>query len=281
MTDDSGIMSIDFLTGFTIFMIAFIWVATMVPGLFIGLKSSTIDYDAIAYRTSVILVEDPGNPAGPPIDSNAWEFLADSNKVDIKRFGLAISKDTPNILDQNKVNRFFCSTVYSYPDDYRPRVIFGDNPYRFNISLTAVGEGAQSVGDVVPDNYPYGYIRRDVKIKSFSNATVDSRMIREFGFNNSENVSYHQFSLQIDGMKLLKGDITDPAYQIDPRKDQIIINITGLNETTVRPTWTNDYSTANLTQIRFYKSSYGETTLNDLAVNDVTTYLYVDGKPVA
>ena len=62
MTDDSGIQSIDFLAGFTIFMVSFIWVATMVPGLFIGVQSYTIDYDAVAYRTGVILAEDPGQP---------------------------------------------------------------------------------------------------------------------------------------------------------------------------------------------------------------------------
>ena len=60
MTEDSGIMSIDFLVGFTIFLITFIWVATLIPGLFIGLQSHTIDYDAVAYRAGVILVEDPG-----------------------------------------------------------------------------------------------------------------------------------------------------------------------------------------------------------------------------
>ena len=46
-------------------MIAFIYVATLVPSLFIGLQSRTIDYDAVAYRTGVILVEDPGNRTIP------------------------------------------------------------------------------------------------------------------------------------------------------------------------------------------------------------------------
>jgi len=281
VADDSGILSVDFLAGFTIFIVAFIWVATMVPGLFIGLKSSAIDYDAVAYRTGVILIEDAGNPAGPPVDSVSWEFLADSNKVDIKRFGLAISKDTPNILDENKVNRFFCSTVYAYPDDYRPRVIFGDYPYQFNISLRTTGkDNIRSVGDIIPDDH--GYIRRDVKIKSPSNATIDTHMIREYGYNNSENVSFHQFSVQINGTKLLKGDIKDPAYQIDPRKDQIIINITGLDTQPVRlPNIVVIPAKANLTQIRFYKSPYGETNLYDLAVYDLVTYIYVDGNPVA
>ena len=101
----------------------------MIPGLLIGLQSYTIDYDAVAYRTGVILVEDPGEPALPQVP---WEI---SDKRDVVRFGLAISKETPNILSQDKVNRFFCSTAFSYPDDYQNRAIFGDYPYRFNISL--------------------------------------------------------------------------------------------------------------------------------------------------
>jgi len=60
MTDDSGTLSIDFIAGFTIFLLAFIWVLSMVPGLLVNLQGYTIDYDAVAYRTGVILVEDPG-----------------------------------------------------------------------------------------------------------------------------------------------------------------------------------------------------------------------------
>ncbi|MDO9323534.1 MAG: hypothetical protein Q7T80_01100 [Methanoregula sp.] len=287
-------MSIDFLVGFTIFMIAFIWVATLVPGLFIGLKSNTIDYDAVAYRTGVILVEDPGNPAGPPLDIYPWESLADSDKVSIKRFGLAVSKEAPNILDENKVDRFFNTTLYSYSgnygqlNDYRPRLIFGDYPYRFNISLKAVGEDTlQSVGDVIPVNYPYGYIRRDVKIKGSSNTTIDNTMIVKYHYNNMENVTFpqtHRFTIQINGTKLLSAD---PAYQINPQKDRIIINITDLNAKPVRPLEIPagdpglKYANVNLTKIEFFKFSSGVS--SPLSVNVRTPelpYLYVDGKPV-
>ena len=75
----------------------------MIPGLLIGLQSYTIDYDAVAYRTGVILVEDPGWPVSPP-----WESYNDLQKFNVTRFGLAISRDTPNILSEDKVNRFFC-----------------------------------------------------------------------------------------------------------------------------------------------------------------------------
>jgi len=58
ITNDSGQISIDFLVGFTIFIIGFIFVITLMSGLLVGLQSKTIDYDAVAYRTGVILVED-------------------------------------------------------------------------------------------------------------------------------------------------------------------------------------------------------------------------------
>ena len=71
MTNSDGNLSVDFLVGFSIFMIAFIWVATLVPNLFLGVSSHQIDFDAVAYRTGVILAEDPGNPSVP---DDPWQM---------------------------------------------------------------------------------------------------------------------------------------------------------------------------------------------------------------
>ena len=73
MTDENANLSIDFLVGFTIFILAFIWVVSIIPGLLIGLQSNTIDYDAVAYRTGVILVEDPGYPVYIDRMNFSWE----------------------------------------------------------------------------------------------------------------------------------------------------------------------------------------------------------------
>lgn len=239
MADDSGNLSIDFLVAFTIFMIAFIWVATMIPGLLIGLSAHGIDYDAVAYRTAVILVEDPGTIN--PLIGTPWEQELTSGKDNIERFGLAISKDTPNILSRKKIERFF-STDFVYPDDYRQKVIFGDYPYRFNISLKEEGQTVQYVGEPLWESN-YGFIRREVKIKGSSNATINKADYTTFqlvnkntGTSNSLdiNATNHDFAIQINRTRLLHGDITEPplnpgynaAYQIDPRRDWIIINIT-------------------------------------------------------
>ena len=229
MSDDSGILSIDFLVGFTIFIIAFIWVVSMIPGLLINLQGYTIDYDAVAYRTGVILAEDPGEPA-LQTSVDPWEILSSNGVV---RFGLAVSKDTPNILSQRKVNRFFCLSAFSYPVDYQNRTIFGDYPYQFNISLIEVGsdQPPRSVGDVMTGNY--GSIRRLVKIKEPSiamiNASYDNTTHPDYF--SGENETVHEFSILINTTELLQDKVRDPIYQINPAREQIIINITHLNET--------------------------------------------------
>ena len=268
MTDENGNLSIDFLAGFTIFMLAFIWVVSMIPGLMIGLQSYTIDYDAVAYRTGVILVEDPGWPVSPP-----WESFIDQQKSNVTRFGLAISKDTPNILSEDKVNRFFCATAFIYPDDYRTRVIFGDYPYGFNISLIDDGGKIKSVGDVLPNGY--GYIRRPVKIKGASNATINQSYIQNNGFTSTDNATTHIFSILIDNPKLL-GEVTDPAYQIDPAREQITINITDLRSTITNypPVINNTTSTVILSNIRVFKQDGGVYSSVPLPATD---YPYIDG----
>jgi PKD repeat protein len=228
MSDDSGNLSIDFLVGFTIFILAFIWVVSMIPGLLINLQGYTIDSDAVAYRTGVILAEDPGEPALP---SFPWET---QSKIDVVRFGLAISKNTPNILSRDKVDKFFCSSVFSYPDDYQQRIIFGDYPYRFNITLIEVGTNKTplSVGDVMSGNY--GTIRRLVKIKEPTTAMINASNLtymNKYHFINGDNETQHEFSILINNTELTKDKVRDPIYQIDPAREKITINITDLNST--------------------------------------------------
>jgi len=242
----------------------------------IGLQSYTIDYDAVAYRTGVILVEDPGWPASPP-----WESYLPLQKPNVTRFGLALSKDTPNILSQGKVDWFFNTTFFIYPDDYHTRAIFGDYPYGFNISLMDLGGQNGSVGDILPDGY--GYIRRLVTIKGVSNATIGNAQYTTYpsSYIKTDNVSTHVFSILIDGPKL-QGDVKDPAYQIDPSSEQITINITDLRSTITDakfpsppfPPIDNSTSAINLTAIKFFKLKEGG--LNPITFPQ-TDYPYIDG----
>jgi hypothetical protein len=252
-------------------MIAFVWVIAMIPGLLIGLQAYTIDYDAVAYRTGVILVEDPGYPAYSDATIPGWE---NQQNFSVKRFGLAISKenrnilserDTPNILSEEKVNRFFNTTDFIYPEDYREKVIFGDYPYRFNISIRDLDRNkTQSVGDVLPLESSYGYIRRLVYIKETSNATLSELVYKNppagIRYNNTENVSTHTFSILLNTTRLVSDEVTDPAYQINPVREPIVINLTDLDTTINQPFPVK----INLTNVRIRR------------VGDPITYPFLD-----
>jgi hypothetical protein len=161
MDHESGQLSIDFIIGFGIFLIAFIFVAVLVSGLLVGLQSKTIDYDAVAYRTSVILVEDPGWSS---FQGTRWE--SESDLSNIVRIGLAFSKDDPNILSINKVEQFFNNSprdFFNSPDDYRDKLLLsktGQYPYHFNVTLS----GYPSVGDGANPNNS-GFMKRVVLIR--------------------------------------------------------------------------------------------------------------------
>jgi len=216
------LFSIDFLVGFTIFMVALIAVASMVPGLLAGLQSSGIDYDAVAYRTGVILVEDPGWPVDPP-----WETYDETHKGEIERIGLAVSKDAPNILLSTKIEKFF-NTSFFDPEDYRSKAIFGDIPYSYNIRLRSLDWTYNyATGDDTPPGY--GYIRRVVKIKEPSVAVINGSSFKVQYTTMEDNSTTRTFTVRFDFNRLINQSI-DPAYRIDPRAEPVNITITDFEE---------------------------------------------------
>jgi hypothetical protein len=242
------VLSLDFLAGFTIFLLALIMVVSMVPGLLAGLQSSGIDYDAVAYRTGVILVEDPGWPVNPP-----WEQYGRDHKDEIQRMGLAVSKDTPNILLSTKVERFFENASTEDPffteDDYHNKVIFGDYPYSYNISLSS-GNDLWQTGDPLPPGY--GYIRRVVKIKEPSVAEINESISSAYTIDPSapewQNSTARNFTVRLDFGHLLDPTVS-PAYRIDPRIEPVNVTITNFDAYL-----NNTYDSATLKSVTFQKA---------------------------
>jgi hypothetical protein len=250
MKRDSGQLPVDFLVGFTIFILSLITVANFVPSLLVGLQRTTgIDYDAVAYRTGVVLVEDPGQPAGelhlgvhpvvPPAHPE-WDLQTRAEKEFVSRFGLAITRDTPNILSINKVERFF-NTSFFDDTDYRNKMLFSTYQYGFNITLQNISP--MKAGDypdpkfirTVGQPYPagYGYIRRYVVIKQNSNATVNmnttiNQDTQQLAFDAlREDQVNQQFAIRLD-KDILYNKRIDTPLKIDLQREPLIINISGL-----------------------------------------------------
>jgi hypothetical protein len=114
-----------------------------------------------------------------------------------------------------------------------------------------------------------------VKVKGASNATINQSYIQSHGFTKADNATTHVFSILIDNPKLL-GDITDPAYQIDPAREQITINITDLRSTITNypPIINNTTSTVILTNLKVFKLDGGIYSNVPLPITD---FPYIDG----
>jgi len=263
------LFSIDFLVGFTIFMVALIAVASMVPGLLAGLQSSGIDYDAVAYRTGVILAEDPGWPVDPP-----WEMKDQYHKEEIERMGLAVSNETPNILLSTKIEKFF-NTSFFDPEDYRSKVIFGEIPYSYNITLRSLDwTYNHKVGQETPEGY--GYIRRVVKIKEPSVAVIDEGFRNQYTISPGDNSTTRTFTVRLDFSRLINLSI-DPAYRIDPRTEPVNITITDFSEY-LNKTSTPPIENATLKDVTFWGGSLSFPFPYDTENPDLYT-LSLDGNP--
>lgn len=233
MMDNDGMLSIDFLAGFSIFMIGLIIVISMVPGILVGIESYNIDYDAVAYRTGVVLVEDPGWSN----NGTHWEMENFIHKNDIERLGLAVSKDTPNILSKLKVEKFF-NTSYFTIAEIDQKLIFGDMPYSYNFTLD-IADGSRygfdSANDLsvngsspIPD-ISYGFIKRLVKVKEYSSAVVDcnsteyrGEMARDYNATSITNTT--SFYVKFDYSDLVNETI-DPSYRIDVYYEPVSFHI--------------------------------------------------------
>ncbi len=136
--NETAQMSLDFLSGFVIFSLALLSTFVTIPVIFSGLQATSIDLHPVAYRTSVILAEDPGYRVTSVGNGTDWEIYADSlNASYIKRIGLAISKDRPNVLALRKI--YALSSLYSSTNSSAIRDKIGlktsFKDYNYNISL--------------------------------------------------------------------------------------------------------------------------------------------------
>lgn len=229
--NETAQLSLDFLAGISIFVTTLVIATTMISGLLIGLQTKHIDYDAVAYRTGVILAEDPGEPNTQfnyltITEADQWEFIGIDQKDKVRRFGLILYKSTPRVLARQKITSFYNRERFPDISEYRERIIAGDYPYNFNISLRIPETGeTYTLGDPYTPNSTYGYIRRIVLVKSQTMAKVDMN-----NFYSSQpdtgnffvNITYTQLFNQSRG----------PHYWIEPPKEDISINL--LNISSIR-----------------------------------------------
>lgn len=201
-------------------------------------------------------------------DYRTWELRVDKDQV--SRFGLALMRDTPNILSINKINRFFGGTTFSYStalgkglddNDYRTKLLFSTYQYGYNITLQNISPmkpGEPKLMLMLGQPYPagYGYIRRYVVIKQNSNgAAINLDQRPEFNATREDEVN-QKIWVRLDGSVFYNNSIDTP-FKLDLQREPLIINISGLhtvlNNSAYNPSpmAIGTFQTAKLTAITF------------------------------
>ena len=218
-----GILSLDLLAGFSIFLLVLMAVFALVPSISAGSDRFGPDYDAIAYRTSVILAESPGDPVCPP-----WETVQMAAYDTISCIGLACFPQTPCILSEQKVNRLFCCSdpgAFSAQDIHRC-LLFGNVSCRYNISVAA-GKMNAMIGDPVPE-HEYGYARRLIQIRTPAMARIDARTLRE-DLPPDTGAITAEITTRINSTLLANPVLPEP-YRIHPASDPVTILLTNISD---------------------------------------------------
>ncbi|HTY91833.1 MAG TPA: hypothetical protein VMC84_11705 [Methanocella sp.] len=143
LMDDSGQINLDFLFGVAVFLLTFIYAVTFIPGLFTPYQPGAIDLSSVAYRTSAILVEDPGWYSQGSVNGTDWE----DNIGLLSRIGLADDKEHPNVLSQSKIdclNEILAnSSNYTIVRDHMG--LHGSIEYDVSVSIKMNGTGTELV----------------------------------------------------------------------------------------------------------------------------------------
>ena len=105
-SDEGAQSSIDFLTGVVIFMLTLTYLMVQIPSIFAPFQTQSTDLQPVAYRTSMILVEDAGwwDDSSNGQSGTDWENVSRDN---VCRIGLAANKHNPSnfseLLNRGKV----------------------------------------------------------------------------------------------------------------------------------------------------------------------------------
>ncbi len=209
-SNNQGQMTLDFLLGLTIFLIALIYLVAAIPGIFLPYQNNAVDLSSVAYRTSSLLVEDPGYyiPSGSYIGFTGWE-KSQQNINNLSRIGLASSKSTPGVISLRKINALQDSV--SYRDSRDDLGLNNTVPYDYSLSITWTNKSGHVETMTKPNatepKAPVGSnvetIERAVLIDEGSSILINGA---EYYNNTSDNLD-GKLSFNLTKDQALSGDV--------------------------------------------------------------------------
>ena len=194
--NDEGQISLDFVLGLGLFMIALIYLVTAIPGVFLPYQSNAVDLNSVAYRTSSLLVEDPGwymHPGG--LNGTEWE--SPNNIAYVSRIGLASSKQTPDVISLDKINALNESVLnpmpfVNYSVSLNKLGLNSTIKYNYNLSIQwadSTGNNYQLQKGPSPSSATVDGIQRNVLIDEGKRLLISDGSVNDpTGSNSNMNV---------------------------------------------------------------------------------------------
>lgn len=242
----SAQMNIDFLAGISVFLISFLLIVQLVPNIFIPLQGQSVALHSVAYRTGVILCEDPGwyngtiNVSGNFIESEGYNWEAHPDNV--SRIGLAdnkFSSDFSNPLTISVLKITTLAGLFNSSDpgsyDYIQKklgLITSYRKYNFNISLIRSDNLPSSylnqspillIGKSPPSNIEIEKIERIVSFNmnesDVGNFSYDERIdnqIEDHALIVNLTVPISAFRIYIESRNL---NLSKPLIQVDVKNE--------------------------------------------------------------
>lgn len=242
--DDLGKLGVDMIVGIIIFTIAFVFIAQYVPQVF-TIERGDINLQPIAYRTSAILIENPGYwTNGSANGTDWWNHTGES-------FRIGLSSGDANKISYQKIQQL--NSFYNNSGNYTEvQTSFGllvpERTYDFNISLqsfssystnpdyvTHNGSPVLLIGKRIPDFVDIAKYERFV---FYSVPTDVSTISSSLDTPNTKLYSYN-ISLPVRSFVITITDINDnetssnPWMQVwfDSPSNPYVVDVSGENET--------------------------------------------------
>lgn len=170
--DDRAKLSLDLLIGLSIFLVTFIFIAQLLPGVFADVRHE-ISLANQAYRVATLLVEDPGVYISTSGGGDDWESKTSNELCNNFQFRPGLAEFTAGKTKYNKIN---LTKVERFGDVMDPAtgcrdkvaealglvipVGGGTMQYSFNVTINRIdGNGpcnlngiTLSVGDPIPES---------------------------------------------------------------------------------------------------------------------------------
>lgn len=236
MMDENGQISVDFLLGLSLFLLALMFVIQFIPGMFIPSLAGDSSLDYTAYRTASILAEDTGWWGNSTSSATDWE----NHPNYTMRIGLASDDDinsrltnTPNLLSKDKIISMMQvnESILVEKLGLYNNVDGTSFSYGYNISITEndqvliLNNSSVSFGESIPTDREVSKITRVILVET-GNISY---------FNGTELTTAQAHPSQIAAL-----NITGPLYE------NITIQIDNLNISGTNPSFENITLDGNL-----------------------------------